>query len=165
MVDSDFLMNIDQTKVGNRRWAIGNGKIQRCLLIFAYCLLVLAPQLTLAQKAVPELWGQRVHDDAHILKQETIDALEQRLKLYEDSTSNQIAVLIVPSLEEEVMEEYTLRVAETWKLGTENKDNGVLLFIAIGDRKARIEVGEGLEGALTDCLPYVTYPLTTLKAG
>src|SRR6478609_3061398 len=143
-------MSIDQTKVGSRHWAIGNGKIQRCLLIFAYCLLVLAPQLTLAQKAVPELWGQRVHDDAHILKQETIDALEQRLKIYEDSTSNQIAILTVTSLDGEVLEEYSLKVAEAWKLGKKEKDNGVLLLIAVDDHEMRIEVGHGLEGVLTD---------------
>jgi len=143
-------MSIDQTKVGSRHWAIGNSNTQRCLLIFTYCLLVLIPQLTLAQKAVPELWGQRVHDDAHILKQETIDALEQRLKVYEDSTSNQIAILTIQSLDGEVLEEYSLRVAEAWKLGKKEKDNGVLLLIAVDDHEMRIEVGHGLEGVLTD---------------
>jgi uncharacterized protein len=60
--------------------------------------------------------------------------------------------LIVPSLEGEAMEDYTLRVAEKWKLGQAKNDNGVLLFIAINDRKARIEVGEGLEGPLPDAI-------------
>lgn len=103
-----------------------------------------------AQKIVPELWGQRVHDDAHMLKTETIDLLEKELKGYEDSTSNQIAILIVPSLDGDALEEYTLRVVEKWKLGTKEKDNGVLLFVAVDDHKMRIEVGHGLEGALTD---------------
>jgi uncharacterized protein len=103
-----------------------------------------------SQKAVPELWGIRVHDDAHALKQETVDQLEKELKAYEDSTSNQVALLIVPSLEGEVIEEYSLKVAEKWKLGTKNKDNGVLLLIAVDDHKMRIEVGQGLEGMLTD---------------
>ncbi len=103
-----------------------------------------------AQKTVPELWGMRVHDDAHVLRTETIDALEQKLKIYEDSTSNQIAILIVPSLEGDVLEEYSIRVVEKWKLGTKEKDNGVLLLIAIEDRAMRIEVGLGLEGVLTD---------------
>ena len=144
------LNRMNYTEVGNRQWAIGNSNIQRCLLVFAYCLLLLTPQLTLAQKAVPELWGQRVHDDAHILKQETIEALEQRLKLYQDSTSNQIAILTVTSLDGEVLEEYSLRVAEAWKLGQKDKDNGVLLLIAVDDHEMRIEVGHGLEGVLTD---------------
>src|SRR6478736_6488430 len=103
-----------------------------------------------AQKAVPELWGIRVHDDAHVLKQETVDQLEKELKVYEDTTSNQVAILIVQSLEGEVLEEYSLRVAEKWKLGKKEKDNGALLVISIDDHKMRIEVGQGLEGVLTD---------------
>ena len=105
-----------------------------------------------AQKAVPELWNARVHDEAHALKQETIDQLEHQLAQYEDSTSNQIAILIINTLDGETIEEYSLRVAEKWKLGQKDKDNGVLLLIAVDDHKMRIEVGEGLEGALTDAL-------------
>ena len=106
--------------------------------------------LASAQKPIPELWGQRVHDDAHVLKQETIHALELKLQAFEDSTSNQIAILTTSSLEGEVLEEYSLKVAETWKLGKKEKDNGVLLLIVVDDRKMRIEVGHGLEGVLTD---------------
>lgn len=104
----------------------------------------------IAQKAVPELWGQRVHDEAHVLKSETIDQLEKELKAYEDSTSNQLAILIVPSLDGDVLEEYSIHVVEKWKLGKKEKDNGVLILIAIDDHKMRIEVGQGLEGVLTD---------------
>jgi uncharacterized protein len=147
-------MNIYHTKVGSRQNAVGNRSCYYCLLPIAYCLfsllLFISPYLSTAQKAVPELWGQRVHDDAHILKQETIDALEQRLKTYEDSTSNQIAILTVTSLDGEVLEEYSLKVTEAWKLGQDDKDNGVLLLIAVDDHKMRIEVGHGLEGVLTD---------------
>ncbi|MFZ6002092.1 MAG: TPM domain-containing protein, partial [Bacteroidota bacterium] len=103
-----------------------------------------------AQKAVPELWNMRVHDDAHVLSQETIDQLENQLRIFEDSTSNQIAILIISSLDDEVLEEYSLKVAETWKLGTARNDNGVLLLVAVDDHKMRIEVGLGLEGVLTD---------------
>jgi len=103
-----------------------------------------------AQKSIPELWGQRVHDDAHVLKQETIDALELKLQAFEDSTSNQIAILTISSLDGEVLEEYSLKVAEAWKLGKKEKDNGVLFLIVVDDRKMRIEVGHGLEGILTD---------------
>lgn len=105
-----------------------------------------------AQLAIPELWGTRVHDEAKVLSGPFISQLEQILKTHEDSTSNQIAVLIVPSLQGEAMEEYTLKVSEKWKLGQAKTDNGVLLFISIGDRKARIEVGEGLEGPLPDAI-------------
>ena len=105
-----------------------------------------------SQKAIPELWGQRVHDEAHALKQTTIDQLEKELKVYEDSTSNQLAVLIIQSLDGDVIEEYSLKVVEKWQLGTKSKDNGMLLLIAIDDHKMRIEVGQGLQGVLTDAL-------------
>ncbi len=113
-------------------------------------LIVLFPSVVFAQLAIPELWGVRVHDEAKVLSAGFVEQLEQALKRHEDSTSNQIAVLIVPSLQGEVLEDYTLRVSEKWKLGNAEKDNGALLFIAIEDRKARIEVGEGLEPVLPD---------------
>lgn len=122
--------------------------MKKHFLIFIFFL----PFLSHAQLSVPELWGTRVHDEAKVLSHDFVVRLEQVLKQHEDSTSNQIAVLIVPSLEGEIIEEYTLKVAETWKLGQADKDNGVLLFIAIRDRKARIEVGEGLEGVLPDAI-------------
>jgi uncharacterized protein len=105
-----------------------------------------------SQQPLPELWGLHVHDDARILTQETVDHLETQLKAFEDSTSNQIAVLIISSLEGENLEEYSLRVSEKWQLGNKEKDNGVLLLIAIDDHKMRIETGQGLEGVLTDAL-------------
>ncbi|MBI1768648.1 MAG: YgcG family protein [Bacteroidetes bacterium] len=114
----------------------------------AFCLLLTIPLS--AQKAVPELWGQRVHDEAHVLQQATVDQLEKNLKAYEDSTSNQIAILIIQSLGGDVIENYSIRVVEKWKLGKKEKDNGVLLLIAVDDHKMRIEVGQGLEGVLTD---------------
>ena len=92
------------------------------LSLFSFVSLV-----GLAQKAVPGLWGMRVHDEAKVLSASGAEQLEARLKAYEDSTSNQIAILIVPSLDGEVLEEYSLRVAEKWKLGQKDKDNGVLL--------------------------------------
>ncbi len=138
-----------RTKVGSRLSAVGKFNFQKLKYLLACCFIFGIVE-SFSQKAVPELWGIRVHDDAHALKQETVDQLEKELKAYEDSTSNQIALLIVQSLEGEVIEEYSLKVAEKWKLGTKNKDNGVLLLIAVDDHKMRIEVGQGLEGVLTD---------------
>jgi uncharacterized protein len=119
------------------------------LLWFCVCFLV---NNSFAQKPIPELWGQRVHDEAHVLNAETIDQLEKKLKSFEDSTSNQIAILIVQSLDGDVLEQYSLRVSEKWKLGQKEKDNGALLLIVVDDHKMRIEVGQGLEGVLTDAL-------------
>ena len=107
--------------------------------------------LTIQAREVPYLSG-RVVDEVGVLDQETVSYLNNLLKVHEDSTSNQIAILIIQSLEGEVLEDYSLKVAETWALGQKDKDNGVLLLISLGDRKLRIEVGYGLEGALTDAL-------------
>jgi uncharacterized protein len=106
-----------------------------------------------SQRPIPPLEGKRVHDESNVLSSNTIEQLEVQLKHYEDSTSNQIAILIINSLEGDVLEEYSIRVAHNeWKLGQSKNDNGVLLLIAVDDRKMRIEVGYGLEGVLTDAL-------------
>jgi uncharacterized protein len=118
----------------------------------AFLLLLAATAGASAQPAIPELWGTPVHDEAGILSPQTIHALEQKLKLHEDSTSNQIAILTLPTLEGEPLEDFSIRVVEQWKLGQKGKDNGVLLLIVTRDRKMRIEVGYGLEGALPDIL-------------
>ncbi|HET6675636.1 MAG TPA: TPM domain-containing protein [Nitrospiraceae bacterium] len=98
---------------------------------------------------VPALTG-RVVDLAHVLPPSTAAQLSERLQAHEDKTTNQLAVLIVPSLEGEPLFDFSHRVASTWKLGQKGTDNGALLLVAIKDRKVRIEVGYGLEGTLTD---------------
>ena len=102
-----------------------------------------------AQRAVSAL-NERVIDRAEILTPTTERTLTALLEAHEDSTSNQLAILTIPSLDGDVLEDYALRVAETWALGTEENDNGVLVLIAHQDRKIRIEVGYGLEGDLPD---------------
>lgn len=121
-------------------------------LLRALFILILFPVASFAQIAIPDHGGRWVHDEAHILSAQTIGELEAMLKYERDSTSNQIAVLIIPSLEGESFEDYSLRVAEKWQLGKQQKDNGVLFIIAVQDRTMRIEVGEGLEGVLTDAM-------------
>lgn len=108
--------------------------------------------MSFAQRAVPEHGGVWVHDEAHVLSAATVAQLESVLKAERDSTSNQIAVLIVPSLEGDDIDSYGIRVADAWKVGQKDKDNGAILLIAIQDRKMRIEVGQGLEGVLTDAM-------------
>ena len=98
---------------------------------------------------VPTLTG-RVVDNADILSPSTEETITTLLTVHEEATSNQIAVLTVPSLGGETIEGYSIRVAETWGLGTAENDNGVLLLVAVTDREMRIEVGLGLEGVLTD---------------
>ena len=100
---------------------------------------------------VPFFYG-KVIDEAGILSDETKILLQEKLTEHEKQTSNQVVVLTIPSLEGEILEEYSLKVASTWKLGQKTKDNGVLLLIAKTDRKLRIEVGYGLEQSLTDSI-------------
>jgi len=98
---------------------------------------------------VPYLGG-RVNDLAELLSAASESAIEKRLEELEQSTGAQVAVLTVPSLEGEVLEDYSLRVAETWKLGRGKFDDGALLLIARDERQMRLEVGYGLEGTIPD---------------
>jgi uncharacterized protein len=122
----------------------------KCYLLFL--LFITTSVLAFGQLTVPEHGGVWIHDQANVLSAETKALLEATVKAQRDSTSNQIAVLIIPSLNGESLEEYSLRVAETWGLGQKSKDNGVLLLIVINDRLVRMEAGYGLEGTLTDAL-------------
>lgn len=123
---------------------------QAAPLLLALAAFLLLP-LTVLATEVPFLAG-RVNDNAGLLSPGAVQSLEAQLKEHEDSTSNQVVVLTVSSLEGESIEEYSIRVVDTWKLGQKGKDNGVLLLVAKEDRKVRIEVGRGLEGDLTDAL-------------
>lgn len=103
----------------------------------------------LADVAVPPLSG-RVVDQTGTLTSGDIAALTQTLKDLEARKGSQIAVLIVPTTDQEPIEQFSLRVAEAWKIGRKKIDDGALLVIAKNDRHLRIEVGYGLEGALND---------------
>jgi uncharacterized protein len=103
----------------------------------------------LADVAVPPLSG-RVVDQTGTLTASDMSALTARLKDLETRKGSQLAVLIVPTTAPESIEQYSIRVAEAWKIGRQRIDDGVLLVVAKNDHKVRIEVGYGLEGALTD---------------
>lgn len=108
--------------------------------------------MTYSQLEIPDHGGIWVHDEADVLSAQTKSTLESILAAERDSTSNQIAILIIPSLNGESLEDFSLRVAEKWQLGKKDKDNGVLLLISKDDRLVRIETGYGLEGSLTDAI-------------
>jgi len=103
----------------------------------------------MAEVPVPPL-EKRVTDLTGTLTGQQQEALESRLAAFEQQKGSQIAVLIVPTTQPEAIEQYSIRVAEQWKLGRKGVDDGVLLLVAKNDRKLRIEVGYGLEGALND---------------
>jgi uncharacterized protein len=118
------------------------------LVAVAVSLLVCRPSAALD---VPRLKG-RVNDYAGILAPATERQLETVLKDLERTDSTQIVVLTLPSLQGENLESFSIRVAEQWKIGQRELDNGALLLVAVKERKLRIEVGYGLEGRLTDLM-------------
>ena len=108
-----------------------------------------APASAQALRPIPSLEA-RVTDLTGTLSSAQKAQLESRLAEFESRKGAQIAVLIVPSTQPEEIEQYSIRVVDSWKLGREKPDDGALLLIAKDDRVMRIEVGRGLEGALTD---------------
>jgi uncharacterized protein len=118
----------------------------RLVVLAVLMCLAIAPARALD---VPYLSG-RVVDNAEILGPDARARITQQLKAHEDATGNQIAVLTVPTLDGESIEDFAVRVFEDWKLGRQGQDNGVLVIVAPQDRRMRIEVGYGLEGTLTD---------------
>ena len=127
-------------------------KIKKISRIFAFAVLIAALLLfAIAGHAieVPDLKG-RVNDYAGMLSTETKSILETKLVELEKSDSTQLAILTIASLEGDAIENFSIRVAEKWKIGHKKLDNGVILLISKNDRKLRIEVGYGLEGKLTD---------------
>ena len=93
-----------------------------------------------------------VIDQTGTLSQEQIASIEHTLRAFNERKGSQISVLIVPTTEPESIEQYSIRVADAWKLGRKGVDDGVLLLVAKDDRTIRIEVGYGLEGALPDVI-------------
>ncbi len=123
--------------------------LKRALVALSVLTLLSLPQFSLAQQAIPLLSG-RVIDQTETLTASEIGALDQTLRNFEARKGSQFAVLIVPSTQPESIEQFAIRVADQWKIGRKKIDDGVILIVAKSDRKLRIEVGYGLEGALTD---------------
>ncbi len=121
------------------------------LTSLAAALWLLCAPWAAAEVAVPPLKA-RVTDLTGTLQPGQQAALEQTLQAFENRKGSQIAVLIVPTTQPETIEQYAIRVADAWKLGRKGVDDGVLLLIARNDRKLRVEVGYGLEGAIPDAV-------------
>jgi len=113
--------------------------------------LLLAASAAFAQQLVPvPQLSSPVTDLTGTLAPDQVAALDAKLRAFEQGKGSQVAVLIVPTTQPESIEQYSLRVAEAWRLGRKNVDDGAILVVALNDRKLRIEVGYGLEGALPD---------------
>ncbi|MES2417010.1 MAG: TPM domain-containing protein [Bacteroidota bacterium] len=112
-------------------------------------LLTLSYTLGFAQD-FPAKSNTLVNDYTNTLSADQIRALEQKLVAFDDSTSNQIAVVMLKSVGDYDINEYALELGRKWGIGGKGKNNGVILLIALGDRKMSIQTGYGLEGALPD---------------
>lgn len=122
--------------------------VRRALLLCVW-LVGLLPVAVGAQ-TLPDTPAGYVTDAAGVLSTETRDLLETRLALLDASTTEQVAVVTVPSMDGDYIEHFAEQLFQKWGIGTEKDDNGVLLVVAIEERELRIEVGYGLEGALPD---------------
>lgn len=116
-------------------------------------LLLLLAATAFAQDVVPvPALSSPVTDLTQTLTPEQRASLEGRLRAYEAQKGTQIAVLIVPTTQPETIEQYSIRVADAWKIGRQGVDDGIILLVAKNDRTVRIEVGTALEGAVPDVL-------------
>lgn len=123
--------------------------IKFLLLLFAFAFVgfkAARAQNVIAKSNPPKL----VTDAAGVLSPAQLAVLEQKLVAIDDSSSNQIAVVIIPTLDSYPIEEYANKLFRAWGIGNKKTNNGVLLLVAVKDKKVRIEVGYGLEGAIPD---------------
>src|SRR5690349_2878602 len=121
----------------------------RAVRLVIVALLIAWAGIARAEVAVPQLTG-RVVDQTATLSGDSIATLNQALQNLQARKGSQIAVLIVPTTQPETIEQFSIRVADAWKIGRKKVDDGAILIVAKNDRHLRIEVGYGLEGALTD---------------
>jgi uncharacterized protein len=115
------------------------------------CVLAVTSSAAQPQTAIPTL-REYVTDQTRTLSAAQITELSARLRAFEDSTSTQIVVVMIPTIGQDAIEEVSLKIVEANKVGQKKKDNGALLLVVKDDRRLRIEVGYGLEGVLTDAL-------------
>lgn len=123
-------------------------RCRAAFLAFVACALLAGPAVAVP---VPTLTAH-VTDLTGTLPPDRVAALEQRLAALEQRKGSQFLVLVVPSTQPSTIEQFSLEVAERNRIGRENADDGLLLLVAKDDRKARIEVGYGLEGVVTDAI-------------
>ncbi len=119
------------------------------LYIVTVGILISPGFISAAAEAVPALVGRLV-DTTETISPTERERIEAQIRELEETSGGQMAVLLIPSLDQEPIEAFSLRVAETWKIGSAERDDGVILVLAIQDRKNRLEVGYGWEGFIND---------------
>jgi uncharacterized protein len=139
--------------------------MRRCsfILVWIWCLSAIAAEV------IPPAPVQYFNDYAHVVNAGTVNQLDTQLENFEKSTGNQVVVAVYPKIQSDSsIDDYCVRVARSWKAGQKLKNNGVVLFVFIDDRKLSIQVGYGLEGALPDatCKQITEYEIKPrFKAG
>ena len=116
------------------------------ILVTVFSFAIVFGQTVLPRPNPPRL----VNDAANVLSPEQVDILEHKLVALDDSSSNQIAVVLIKTLGDYAIEDYAVKLFREWGIGNKKTNNGVLIIAAIDDRKVWIEVGYGLEGAIPD---------------
>ena len=117
-------------------------------MTFLFFLLVLAfPVAALEVPPAPTRWFT---DKANLVAPTEGDLLNRKLEQFEQSSGAQFIIYIFPTLENESLEDFTIRCVERWKVGQKKYDNGLVLFVFAQEKKIRVEVGYGLEGTITD---------------
>lgn len=125
--------------------------MKRRIAVLLFFLGIVASFLPSVARALPvPPLNAHINDYAHMISERAAGELERELAELEKTDSTQVVVLTIPGLEGENVEDFSIKVAEAWKIGSKGVDNGVILLIVRDDRKVRIEVGRGLEGKLTD---------------
>jgi uncharacterized protein len=130
---------------------MSNGQVARWQALLAGAWLAIASPFSAAQQPVPALTGHVV-DTTATLAPDALARIEAKLAALERRKGSQVAVLLVRTTAPETLEEYSLRVAEQWRIGRGGVDDGIVLAVALEDRRMRFEVGYGLEGAVPDAL-------------
>ena len=129
------------------------GLISICATLGALLLLLLCNASSRAAETIPPAPARHFTDAANVVSRAAAERLDARLSEFEKQTSNQILVVIYPTMQSDSsVEDYTYRVAERWGVGKKGRNNGVVLFVFPRDRKMFMQVGYGLEGALPDAL-------------
>lgn len=118
-----------------------------------YLLFLILPTVLRAQDvpvpAKPEP-NRLVNDFAHVMTPDQVSALEHKLVSYDDSTSNQIVIVTMPTIGDADIEEYSVKLFKAWGIGNKKTNNGVLVMVTIDNHKIYITTGYGLEGAIPD---------------
>jgi uncharacterized protein len=118
--------------------------------VAAFLLLFAALAPSLLAKEPPAAPTQWFTDEAGLVSSTDASALNEKLRAFEQSSGAQFIVYVFKSLDGDPLEDFTIRCAEKWKVGNKKYDNGLILFVFVQERKARVEVGYGLEGTITD---------------